>query len=103
MGVSVESVDGLDATVSTLRSITIDDDVVLQTYRTGASLVEQELEALDHLNRQKAIKEIAELLCIPFFDLWYFLEFGEEEGERLLNMQMNHRHNGFTPPNHLCK
>lgn len=53
----------------------------------AAEAYEREMESLDTLNKTKAMREIAELFEISVHDLWLFVEYGEEEHERLFNMK----------------
>ena len=61
-------------------------DYLKDIFRSAAKVVDGELEALDHLNHVKAVREIAELFDINAQELWYFIEYGEEEAERLFNL-----------------
>ena len=59
---------------------------LLRTMFYNASLMyERELEALENLNRQEALKKISDLFEIPSIELWYYMEYGEEQTESLFN------------------
>lgn len=55
-----------------------------ENLRLAANAFESELENLDQINRTKAIKEIAELFEVTPQELWYYVEFGEEESQQRL-------------------
>lgn len=58
----------------------------LANLKRAELLVEEELTALDILNRRKAIADVATYLQICPGELDYFLEHGEEEAERIFNL-----------------
>jgi acyl-CoA reductase-like NAD-dependent aldehyde dehydrogenase len=54
--------------------------------RAASKAVDQELDALDSLNRIKVLKTISEAFDVDQQELWFYIEYGEEECERVFNM-----------------
>lgn len=61
-------------------------DLQRDTFRHASRLVDLELDALDTLNKRKAVVEIAETLNINPHELFLYIEYGEEECERIFNL-----------------
>ena len=61
----------------------------IEVLHDAANAVDRELKYLNNLNRRKAIQEIAELYEVSATLLWWFVEHGEEEAERLMNLRRN--------------
>jgi len=76
-------------TVNIGKSMSCDPNVhktILDVTRSAAIQCENELEALDVLNRAKVIASTAELFQIDSYELWYYIENGEEEAERCFDL-----------------
>jgi len=59
---------------------------VLDAVRSAAIQCENELEALDVLNRSKVVTSVAELFQLEPYELWYYIENGEEEANEQFDL-----------------
>ena len=58
-------------------------DFYMSKLRRAEEQVENELQALDVINRAEAIKKIAELMEASSQELITYIDYGEEESERV--------------------
>ena len=72
-----------DLSVETVEKSFKFDDASLYLPSKAAEAVKEELTCLEKLNKRKAIQEIAELFEISAAVLGWFVEYGEEEAERM--------------------
>ena len=56
----------------------------VQVLISAARAVDDELKSLNEINKRKAVMEISELYEISSTLLYFYMEYGEVEGERLM-------------------